>query len=58
MRGGGGGFDTWPMDYNVRPMNDDPFSSFQAKSSSTSSVHASLLQVISGVMSLVLCQAL
>ena len=40
---------------NVCLIDDGPLSSFQGKSSSASSFHLSLLQVISGVMSLVLC---
>ena len=35
--------------------DDGPLSSFQGRSSSTSSFHASLLQPIGGVMSLALC---
>ena len=41
---------------NVHLIDDDPLSSFQGRSPSTSSFHASLLQVIDGVMSLALCQ--
>ena len=40
---------------SVRLIDDGPLSSFQERSSSASSFHASLLQAISGVMSLVLC---
>ena len=40
---------------NVRLIDDGPLSSFQGRSSSTSSFHASLLQVINGVLSLALC---
>ena len=40
---------------NVRLSDDDPFSSFQGRSFSASSFHASLLQAIDGVMSLALC---
>ena len=39
---------------NVRLIDDGPLSSFQGRSSSTSSFNASLLQAIDGVMSLVL----
>ena len=39
----------------VRLIDDGPLSSFQGRSSSTSSFHASLLQVIDGVTSLALC---
>ena len=39
---------------NICLVDDGPLSSFQGRSSSTSSFHASLLQVISGVMSLAL----
>ena len=38
-----------------RLIDDVPLSSFQERSSSASSLHASLLQAIDGVMSLVLC---
>ena len=41
--------------FNVRLIDDGPLSSFQERSSSTSSFHASLLQVIDVVMSLALC---
>ena len=37
---------------NVRLIDDGPLSSFQGRSSSASSFHASLLQAIDGVMSL------
>ena len=37
---------------NVRLIDDDPFSSFHGKLSSTSSFHSSLFQMISGVMPL------
>ena len=40
---------------NVRLTDDGPHSSFQGRSSSASSFHASLLQAIGGVMSLALC---
>ena len=40
---------------NVRLTDDGPLSSFQGRSSSASSFHASLFQAISGVMSLALC---
>ena len=40
---------------NVRLIVDGPLLSFQGRSSSASSFNASLLQVISGVMSLALC---
>ena len=40
---------------NVRLTDDGPLSSFQGRSSSASSFHASLLQTISGVVSLALC---
>ena len=40
---------------NVRLTDDGPLSSFQGRSSSASSVHASLLQAIDDVMSLALC---
>ena len=40
---------------NVRVTVDGPLSSFQGRSSSASSFHASLLQAIDGVMSLALC---
>ena len=40
---------------NVRLTDDGPLSSFQGRSSSASSFHASLLQASSGVMSLALC---
>ena len=40
---------------NVRLTDDGPLSSFQGRSSSASSFHASLLQAINGVMSLALC---
>ena len=40
---------------NVLLIDDDPLSSFQGRSSSGSSFHASLLQAIDGVMSLALC---
>ena len=40
---------------NVRLIDEGPLSSFQGRSTSVSSFHASLLQVIDGVMSLVLC---
>ena len=40
---------------NVRLIDDVPFSSFQGRSSSASSFNASLVQAISGVMSLALC---
>ena len=40
---------------NVCLIDDGPLSSFQGRSSSTSSFNASLLQVIDGVMSLALC---
>jgi len=39
---------------NVRLIDDGPLSSFQGRSSSASSFHASLLQAIDGVMSLAL----
>ena len=39
----------------VRLTDDGPLSSFQERSSSASSFHASLLQAIDGVMSLALC---
>ena len=39
---------------NIRLVDDGPLSSFQGRSSSTSSFHTALLQVISGVMSLAL----
>ena len=39
----------------TRLIDDGPFSSFQRRSSSASSFHASLLQAINGVMSLALC---
>ena len=39
-------------------IDDGSFSSFQGRSSSASSFHASLLQAISGVMSLALCPQL
>ena len=39
----------------VRLIDDGPLSSFQGRSSSASSFHASLLQAINGVMSLALC---
>ena len=41
--------------FNVRLIDDDPFSSFQGKLSSTSSFHSSLFQRISGAMPLALC---
>ena len=41
--------------FYVRLIDDRPFSSFQGRSSSASSFHASLLQAIDGVMSLALC---
>ena len=40
---------------NVRLTDDGPLLSFQGRSSSASSFHASLLQAISGVMFLALC---
>ena len=40
---------------NVRLIGDGPLSSFRGRSSSASSLHASLLRAISGVMSLALC---
>ena len=40
---------------NVRPIDDGPLSSFQGRSSSASSFHASLLPAIDGVMPLSLC---
>ena len=40
---------------NVRLIDDGPLSSFQGRSSSASSFHASLLQAIDGMMSLALC---
>ena len=40
---------------SVRLIDDGPLSSFQGRSSSASSFHASLLQAIDGVMSLALC---
>ena len=40
---------------SVRLTDDGPLSSFEGRSSSASSFHASLLQAISGVMSLALC---
>ena len=40
---------------NVRLIDEIPFSSFQRRSSSASSFHASLLQAIDGVISLALC---
>ena len=40
---------------NVRLTDDGPLSSFQGRSSSASSFHASLLQAIGGVMCLTLC---
>ena len=40
---------------NVRLIDDGPLSSFQGRSSSVSSFHASLLQAIGGVMPLALC---
>ena len=40
---------------NVCLIDDGPLSSFQGRLSSTSSFHASLLRVISGVLSLALC---
>ena len=40
---------------NVRVIDDGPLSSFQRRSSSASSVYASLLQAIDGVMFLALC---
>ena len=40
---------------SVRLIDDGPLSSLQGRSSSASSFHASLLQAISGVMSLALC---
>ena len=40
---------------NVRPIDDGPLSSFQGRSSSASSFHASLFQAISGAMSSALC---
>ena len=40
---------------NVRLIDDGPLSSFQERSSSASSFHASLLQAIDGVMSTALC---
>ena len=39
---------------SVGPIDDDPFSSFQGRRTSASSFHASLLEVIDGVMSLAL----
>ena len=45
-------------DSNVRLTDEVPLSSFQRRSSSTSSLHASLLQAIDGVMSLALCPQL
>ena len=41
---------------NVRLIDDGPLSSFQGRSSSASSFHASLLQMIDGVMFLALCR--
>ena len=46
-------FETVPMFVSV--IDDGPLSSFQERSSSASSFHASLLRVISGLMSLALC---
>ena len=40
---------------NVRLIDDGPLSSFQGRSSSASSFHASLLQAIDDAMSLALC---
>ena len=40
---------------SVRPIDDGLLSSFQGRSSSASSFHASLLQAIDGVMPLALC---
>ena len=40
---------------SVHLIDDGPFSSFQGRLSSASSFHTSLLRVIDGVMSLVLC---
>ena len=44
--------------FNVRLTDDGPFSSFQGRSSSASSFHASLFQMIGGVMSLALAGSL
>ena len=41
--------------FNVRLIDDGRLSSFQGRSSSSSSFHVSLLQAIDGVMSLALC---
>ena len=50
-------FPTLPLNSsNVHLTDDGPLSSLQGRSSSASSFHASLLQAISGVMSLALCQ--
>ena len=43
---------------NVRLTDDGPLSSFEGRSSSASTFHASLLQAIDGVMPLALCQQL
>ena len=40
---------------DIRPVDDGPLSSFQRRSSSAFSFHASLLQTIDGLMFLVLC---
>ena len=46
---------TFETVYNVRLTDDGPLSSFQGRSSSASSFHASVLQEIDGVMLLALC---